>query len=89
MILHTFLKSESTTCKIYIPPNLIHFDDGCGTGISGDRRKDEPSGTWLNLQSSTSRNYSKQAKDVTKKFKHFFMNEGSVPWKWRAAQVDV
>ena len=31
LILHTFLKGESTT--------------GCGTGISGDWRKDEPSGT--------------------------------------------
>ena len=31
LILHTFLKRESTT--------------GCGTGISGDWRKDEPNGT--------------------------------------------
>ena len=45
LILHNFLRSESTTGKIYIPPNLIDFDDGCGNVIPGDWRKDAPSGT--------------------------------------------
>ena len=36
LILHIFLRSESTTGKIYIPPNLIDFDDGCGNVIPGD-----------------------------------------------------
>ena len=86
LILHNFLRSESTAGKIYIPPNLIDFDDGCGTAIPGDWRKDAPSGTWLDFEPSTSRNSSRQAKDVREKFKHFFMNEGSVPWQWKAAQ---
>ena len=83
LLLHNFLRSESTTGKIYIPPNLIDFDDGCGTVIPDDWRKDAPSGTWLDLELSTSRNSSRQAKDVREKFKHFFMNEGSVPWQWK------
>ena len=89
LILHNFLRSESTAGKIYIPPNLIDFDDGCGTVIPGDWRKDPPSGTWLDLEPSTSRNSSGEAMDVRKIFKYFFMNEGSVPWQWKAAQVDV
>ena len=89
LILHNFLRSESTTGKIYIPHNLIDFDDGCGTVIPGDWRKVAPSGTLLNLELFASRNSSRQAKDVREKFKRFFMNEGSVPWQWKAAQVDV
>ena len=42
LILHNFLRSESTTGKIYIPSNLIAFEDGCGTVIPGDWRKDAP-----------------------------------------------
>ena len=57
LILQTVLRSESTTGKIYIPPNLIDFDDECGTGIPGDWRKDAPSGTWLDLEPSTNRNF--------------------------------
>ena len=89
MILQNFLRSESTTGKIYIPPNLIDFDDGCGTVIPGDWRKDAPSDIWLDLEPFTNRNSSRQAKDVREKFKHFFMNEGSVPWQWKTVQVDV
>ena len=38
MILHKFLRSESTIDKIYISSNLIDFDDGCGTFITGEWR---------------------------------------------------
>ena len=71
LILHNFLRSESETGKSYIPPNLIDFNDGCGTVIPGDWRKDAPSGTWLDLEPSTNRKFSRQAKDVREKFKHF------------------
>ena len=83
------MKSDSATGKIYIPPNLIDFDDVCGTAIPGDWKKDAPSGTWLDLELSTSRNFSRQPKDGREKSKHFFINEGSVPWQWKAAQVEV
>ena len=87
LILHNFLRSESTTGQIYIFPNLIEFDDGCGTVIPGDWKKYALSGIWLDFEPSTGRKW--QAKDVRKKFKHFFMNNGSVPWQWKAAQLDV
>ena len=89
LILDNFLRSESTNGKTCIPPNLVDFEDGCGIVISGDWRKDVPSGTWLDLEPSSSRNSSRQAKDITEKPKHFFMNEESVPWQWKAAPVDA
>ena len=89
LILNNFLRCESTTSKIYILLNLIYFEDGCGTVIPDDWRKYAPSGRWLDLEPSTSRNSSRQAKNVREKFKHFFMNEGSVPWQWKATQVVV
>ena len=50
LILHNFLRSESTTGKIY---------DGCGTVIPGDWIKDAPSSIWLDLEPSASRNSSR------------------------------
>ena len=53
MILHNFLRSESTNDKTYIPPNLIDFEDGCDTVIPDDWRKDTPSrigSIWNHLQ---------------------------------------
>ena len=55
LILHNFLRSESTTGKIYIFPNLIEFDYGCGTVIPGDWRKYALSGIWLDFEPSTGR----------------------------------
>ena len=49
LILYNFLRSETTTGKIYIPANLIDFDDGCGTVIPGDWIKYAPSSIWLDL----------------------------------------
>ena len=89
MILHNFLRNESTTDKTYILPNLIDFEDECGTVIPDDWRKGIPSSTWLHLEPSTSRNFSRQTNDVRKKFEHFFMKEGRVTWQWKTAQVDV
>ena len=40
MLLHNFLRSESTNGKTYIPPNLIDFEDECDTVIPDDWRKD-------------------------------------------------
>ena len=54
LILNNFLRSESSTGKMYIPLNLIDFGDGFGTVIPGDCRKDAPSGTWPDLEPSTS-----------------------------------
>ena len=53
LILHNFLRSESDTRKSYISPNLIDFNDGCGTVIPGDWRKMHPvahGSIWNHLQ---------------------------------------
>lgn len=89
LILHNWLRSEAASGKVYIPSNLIDFDDlGNNTVIPGDWRKDAPNGTWNNLQPSISKNSTKQAKEIREDFKQFFTNEGSVPWQWRAAQLE-
>ena len=89
LILDNFLRSESTNGKTCILPNLVDFEDGCGIVISGDWRKDVPSGTRLDLEPSTIRNSSRQAKDIRENLKHFFMNKESVPWQWKAVPVDA
>ena len=87
LILHNFLRSESTSGKIYIPLNLLDFEDMSGN-IPGAWRIDVPKDSWLDLEPPVNRNPSRQAKDVREEFKRFFMNEGTVPWQWRAAQVE-
>ena len=89
LILHNWLRSEPNSGKIYIPPNLIDYEDiATDTIIPGDWRKDVPNGTWLDLEPSQCRNSTKQAKDIREDFK-VFMNLGSVPWQWKAAQIDI
>ena len=88
LILYIFLRSESTSGKIYIPPNLLDFEDMSDNIIPGAWRNDVPKDSWLDLEPSVNRNPSRQAKDVREEFKRFFMNEGTVPWQWRAAQVE-
>lgn len=61
-------RSELTSGKIYCPPNLVGFDNMCGAVVPGEWRKSEPSGTWLGLEPSTSRDSVKEAKDVREEF---------------------
>ena len=42
LILHNFLRSESTSGKVYIPPNLIDFKDANGNIIYGAWRNEIP-----------------------------------------------
>ena len=42
LILHNFLRSESTSGKIYIPPNLIDFEDANGNITYGAWRNEIP-----------------------------------------------
>ena len=89
MVLYNFLRSESASEKIYFSPNLVDFDNMCGAAVPGKWRKDVYSGTWLDLEPSTRRNSTKEAKDVRQDFKWLLMNERRVPWQWKAGQVDV
>ena len=65
LILHNWLRSESKSGKIYVPSNLIDFEDiGNDTIIPGEWRNDIPTGSWLDLPQSNSRNYTKQTKEI-------------------------
>ena len=88
LILHNWLRSESSSGRIYVPPNLIDVEDLSNDEIIyGDWRSDVPTNTWFDLQPSYSRNATKQAKEIREEFKDHFMKEGSVPWQWRSAQI--
>ena len=88
LILHNFLRSESSFGRIYVPPNLIEVEDLSNDEIIyGGRRSDFLPNTWFDLQPSYSRNTTKQAKEIQEEFKDHFMKEGSVPWQGRSAQV--
>ena len=88
LILHNWLRSKSSSGRIYVPPNLINVEDLLNDEIIyGDWRSDVPTNTWFDLQPSYSRNATKQAKEIREEFKDHFMKEGSVPWQWRSAQI--
>ena len=88
LILHNWLRSESSSRRIYVPPNLIDVEDLSNDEIIyGDWRSDVPTNTWFDLQPSYSINATKQAKEILEEFKDQFMQEESVPWQWRSAQI--
>ena len=63
LILHNWLRSESSSGRIYVPPNLIEVEDLSNDEIIyGDWRSDVPTSTWFDLQPFYSRNATKQAK---------------------------
>ena len=88
LILHKWLRSESSSERIYVPPNLIDIEDFSNDEIIyGDWRSDVPTNTWFDVQPSYSRNAIKEAKEIREEFKDHFMKERSVPWQWRSAQI--
>ena len=89
LTLHNFLRSESSSGKVCISPNLVDFEDMSGNVFPGTWRNDEPnSDCWFDLEPTINRNPSRWAKDIRNEFKRYFNNEGIVPWQWRAAQVE-
>ena len=88
LILHNWLRSGSSSERIYVPPNLIDAEDLSNDEIIyGDWRSDIPTNTWCDLQPSYSRNAMKQAKEIWEEFEDHFMKGGSVPWQWRSVQI--
>ena len=76
LISHNWLRSESSSGRIYVPPNLIGVEDLSNDEIIyGNCRSDVPTNTWFDLQPSYSRNATKQAKDIWEEFKDHFMME--------------
>ena len=88
LILDNWLRSESSSRRIYVPPNSIDVEELSNDGIIyGDWRSDVPTNTWFYLQPSYSRNATKQAKEIRGEFKDQFIQEESVLWQWRSAQI--
>ena len=71
-----------------MPPNLTDVEDLLNDEIIyGYWRSDVPTNTWFDLQPSSSRNATKEAKEIWEEFKDNLMKEGSVPWQWMSAQI--
>ena len=88
--LHNWLRSESSTGKIYIPVGLADYENiETGEIIEGSWRQDDHPVTWQPMSKTRNNNPSKQAIAIREEFKDYFMNEGCVYWQWKCANVDI
>lgn len=87
--LHNWLRSESASRDMYIPPGLTDEDDTTnGTVIPGSWREDQPAAnTWLPFHPEGSNNHSLRAKAIREEFKQYFLNEGVVNWQWKMCNL--
>lgn len=82
LTLHNWLRADASSRNIYSPPALIDREDPeTAEVIPGSWREDIPTGSFLNLQPSTSRNCSNEAKNMREEFTQWFNNEGDVSWQ--------
>lgn len=82
LTLHNWLRADASSRNIYSPPALIDREDPeTAEVIPESWREDIPTGSFLNLQPSTSRNCSNEAKNMREEFTQWFNNEGVVSWQ--------
>ena len=82
LILHNWLRADSSSRNIYFPPTLVDKEDPQTGEISmGSWREDPPSQSFTDLQPSLSRNCSSEAKRMREEFTHWFNNEGDLVWQ--------
>ena len=89
LILHNWLRSESSSGKIYIPQSLIDSEDTSHEILPGNWRSDVPTESWFDLTPTRSKHSSNQANAIREEFMEYFMNEGCLPWQWQCARVDI
>ena len=89
LILHNWLRSESSSGKIYIPQSLIDSEDTSHEILPGNWRSDVPTESWFDLTPTRSKHSSNQANAIREEFMEYFMNEGCLPWQWQYARVDI
>ena len=82
LTLHNWLRADTSSRNIYSPPTLVDREDPeMAEVIPGSWREDIPTDSFLNLQPSTSRNCSNEAKNMREEFTQWFNNEGDVSWQ--------
>ena len=82
LTLHNWLRADTSSRNIYSPPTLVGREDPeTAEVIPGSWREDIPTDSFLNLQPSTSRNCSNEAKNMREEFTQWFNNEGDVSWQ--------
>ena len=82
LTLHNWLRADATSRNIYSPPTLIDREDPeAGEVTAGLWRTNTPTDSFLDLRSSSSRNYTNEAKGMREEFTSWFNNEGDLPWQ--------
>ena len=82
LTLHNWLRADASSRNIYSPQTLIDREDPeTSEVIPGSCREDIPTDSFLNLQPSTARNSSNEAKNMREEFTQWFNNEGDVSWQ--------
>ena len=86
--LHNYLRSNSTTGRIYMPEDLLDREHPVtGELILGNWHNDEAPSYWQDLPPCTAHNATFQAKEIRKEFTEYFMMEGALPWQWKSANI--
>ena len=82
LVLHNWLRADTNSKHIYCPPAMIDQDSlETGGVIPGTWRNDTPRDSFLDLESSLSRNSTRVAKEMRQEFTRWFNNEGDVEWQ--------
>lgn len=86
--LHNYLRSNSTTGKIYMPEDILDREDPvAGKLTPGTWHHDETHSFWQDLPPCTTHNATFEAKEIRKEFNEYFMMEGALPWQWKSANI--
>ena len=90
LTLHNWLRVDTSSRNIYSPPTLVDREDPeTAQVIPGSWRDDIPTDSFLNLQPSTSRNCSNEAKNMREEFTQWFNNEGDVSWQRHMCELPL
>ena len=88
--LHNWQQKDSSHGNVYIPSKLVDNEDiTAGEITEGVWRKDPPTKSWYSMSVTKVNNPTQEVKATWEEFNKYFFNEGSVPWQWRCARIDV
>ena len=86
LVLHNFHRSSSSK-NVYNPPGHVDSFDSAGQLVQGNWRLETKNslGVFSGTASQVGRKASKNAKVTRENYTEYFMNEGSVEWRWENA----
>ena len=80
--LHNWLRADASSQTVYCPASLTDRENpDTGEIITGSWRDNSERHSFLDLQPSTTRNYSNDARCMRENFTRWFTNEGCLSWQ--------